>query len=74
MINYVVVDWGKGAKGPDYWGAAANTPLVGAQLGMTLALLWYVVSLDLRRSLIFFNSTDIAVSAKLSDILRAAFI
>ncbi|XP_055352659.1 pancreatic triacylglycerol lipase-like isoform X2 [Paramacrobiotus metropolitanus] len=37
--NYIVVDWSNGAQAPDYWFAAANTQLVGAQLAKIIELL-----------------------------------
>ncbi|OQV19687.1 putative Hepatic triacylglycerol lipase [Hypsibius exemplaris] len=40
--NYIVVDWSKGAQAPNYWAAAANTQLVGAQLANLIQLLCQV--------------------------------
>ncbi|GAV06858.1 hypothetical protein RvY_16774-2 [Ramazzottius varieornatus] len=37
--NYIVTDWSKGAQAPEYWAAAANAPLVGAQLARLIELL-----------------------------------
>ncbi|XP_018575805.1 pancreatic lipase-related protein 2-like isoform X2 [Anoplophora glabripennis] len=37
--NVVVMDWHVGARGPQYTNAAANTELVGRQLGMLLELM-----------------------------------
>ena len=39
--NVILVDWPKGAKGPDYFQAAGNTRLVGAQ---TAELIRFLIS------------------------------
>lgn len=34
--NFLIVDWSIGARGPQYTAAAANTEIVGRQLGLLL--------------------------------------
>ncbi|OWA52475.1 putative Pancreatic lipase-related protein 2 [Hypsibius exemplaris] len=36
-VNYIFVDWNKGAKAPDYWGASANTQMVAVQIAKLIA-------------------------------------